>query len=374
MNNIIYFKPAKQTENIGDLLINLVEVDLLRPYGQIVIDDSSTPAWFVEEISTGVTDQRLSQISAKPLIKTLASQLWKEKFSSDKKNQYYMVIQPGHTSRQGFKAAYSSFRLNSKMFLLKLLGCRILRIGFSIGPFDNYNGWVESFGSLAYHFYAVRDHESLKIAQKYHFKRPQYFPDLAWAYAPEKTEKTGLSEYIVVSLRSNAYGKTHDSAYLKPLMDSLRALLISSKQQNVKLVVTYQVKYDRDACVEIYETFKNEFNTEFVDSKLTLKEANLIYGNAKFVISNRLHVLLLALKCGALSFPLVDVNDNKKITSIFQDNNLKDLILDVKENVAINSEKLEKSLSDRDGVMAEFKKIQAKNKSVIEQDLSNIFK
>ncbi|GGB88042.1 polysaccharide pyruvyl transferase family protein [Dyadobacter sediminis] len=370
MKNIIFFKPAKQTENIGDLLINLVEVELLRPYGQIVVDDLSAPSWFVDEISTSPADQRLSKISGNQLLKTLSSLLVKQLFS--KKYQYYLFIQPGHTSRTGNDLAMSTLKLNLKMNLLKMLGLRICRIGFSIGPVDVPNGWAESIGSRAYHYYALRDHESLKIAQQYNFKNPQYFPDLAWAYAPEKIEKQA-GDYVVISLRSNAYGKEHDSAYLQPLIAKFRELLIHAGQQSLKVMITYQVKYDRDACVELYENLKNEFDCEFVDSKLTLKEANKIYGSAKFIVSNRLHVLLLALKCGGLSFALVDQKDNKKITSIFHDNNLKELILDVKENANANAERLKKGLSKSNEMMAEFKTIQAGNKKVIEDKLNNIF-
>ncbi|WP_439584280.1 polysaccharide pyruvyl transferase family protein [Dyadobacter bucti] len=373
MNNIIFFKPARQTENIGDLLINLVEVELLRPFGQIVVDDISAPAWFVDEISTSPTDQRLSKVSGVPLLKTLYSLLSKQLFSS-KKNRYYLFIQPGHTSRTGSESAVSNFRINAKMLMLKMMGCRIVRIGFSIGPFDDYNAWAESFGSQAYHYYAVRDNESLKIAQKYSFKKPEYFPDLAWAYAPEKIQREQTEEYAVISMRSNAFGKEHNSAYLQPLIEKFRELLINTNQQSLKIVVTYQVKYDEEASRQIFESLKNEFNVEFIDSKLTLQDANRIYGSAKFIVSNRLHVLLLALKCGALSFPLVDQKDNTKITSIFQDNNLKDLILDVKDDCKTNSDKLAEGIANTEKVMAEFKNIQAKNKKVIQDKLAGVFK
>ncbi|QRQ99469.1 polysaccharide pyruvyl transferase family protein [Dyadobacter sandarakinus] len=372
MNNIIFFKPARQTENIGDLLINLVEVDLLRPYGQIVVDDLSAPGWFVDEISRSKSDLRLSKFSGKPLLKTLSSLLVKQLFSS-KKNQYYLAIQPGHTSRKGFDVAVSNFKINAKMYLLKMMGCRIVRIGFSIGPFDDYNGWAESFGSKAYHYYAVRDNESLKIAKKYNFKNPLYFPDLAWAYSPERQQKAN-GDYIVISMRSNAYGRIHDSTYLRPLLTRIREILVLSGQQNTKIVLVHQVKYDREASAEIYESLKSEFNAELIDTMLTLSQANEIYGNAKFIISNRLHVLLLALKCGALSFPLVDVVDNKKITSIFNDNNLSDLILDIKSSAEENGRQIVRNFEKREAVMGEFKKIQAANKQVIEEKLSTVFR
>jgi polysaccharide pyruvyl transferase WcaK-like protein len=373
VSNVIYFKPAVQVENIGDLLINQVEVDLLRKHGQVIVDDSSAPKWFVNEISNQETDLTLSKTSSDPLIRTLLNALLKQKFGGGAKKQYYLAIQPGHSSRSTLKRAIDSFKLNLKFHVLRLLGLKLIRIGFSIGPFDTYNALAESFASHAYSYYAVRDKESLAIAKKYSFKNPQYFPDLAWAYSPEKRAPTSES-YVVISFRANSFGSEHDEEYLRPIIARVKKLLTGSGVVPSKIIICYQVLYDREASVALFESLKNEFAVELIDHKLTLKEAIDLYSNAEYTLSNRLHVLLLALKCSALAFPVVDKIDNRKITSLFTDNNLEDLILDIKEEGKSNLTRMNNVLANKAAMLSGFEKIQKENKAIIEEKLNRLFK
>jgi len=366
----IYFKPALQIENTGDLLINKAAIDLLRTYGRVIIDDKNTPDWFIDQISVKDTDYRLSEISGKSLFRTIFRKLMNGQINT----QIYLVIQPGHTSRKGRKIAMAGFREFLKFSILKALGCRIIRTGFSIGPFDNYNAWMESLSSKNYYHYAVRDNESLELAKKYKFKQPQYAPDLAWNYSPRKNEETEDQGYYVLSFRSNPHGKVHDASYLNPIKQELHDLLKRTIPPQSRIIVAYQVKYDRDASIDLVNELAQSFpNIELLDKKLLLNDAERLYSGAKCVISNRLHVLLLAMQVDSLALPFVYETDNRKITSIYKDNQLSFMILPCNEKTSVLADKVNYVLKNKAQILEEFRKLVYKNKKLIRYKMDEVF-
>jgi polysaccharide pyruvyl transferase WcaK-like protein len=373
MPNTIFFKPAGQIENTGDLLINKAEIDVLRLHGNIVIDDSNTPTWFIDAICDNTVDERLSKISSKSLRwSILVSLISKTKSRAGK---LYYVIPPGHRSTKGLTSALRSLSGGFKNYILKLFGCRIIRMGFSIGPFDSINGKIDSITSGSYYYFGVRDTQSLALANRLKFKNPQYFPDLAWCYKPYKQVNTNTKndqEYIVLSFRSNEYGTQHREDYLVPIVTKIKALL-EGELKNCKIVLAYQVQYDRDAAIYIAEKLSDSYNTEVLDHKMLLPEAEQLYNNAKVVISNRLHVLLLAFQCGTLSIPLIKPEDNKKIVGIYTDNGLGDMILDSEKDIDELQTSLTHIIQNERSNLNAFQTASKNNTDIIRHKLVEIF-
>lgn len=368
--NSIYFIPGSQTENTGDLLINKVAVQLMGKYGQVILEDSRTDRWFIDELRN-TEDKLLSEVSSISLDRHLLKLLIKSFFRRDK---IYMVLAPGHTAREGEHKAKSVKRRSKRLMLFKALGLRIVRIGFSIGPFDQANLAAEAVHSRAYYFYGVRDNESLSTAIRGKLKNPQLFPDLAWSYeAPMAIAPADEDQYIVLSFRSNTYGKEHDEAYFRPYVERVKAILEGLAPRKFRVVISYQVKYDREACYILKEALANDFNVEVIDKKLLLDEAAQIYNKATFVISNRLHVLLFALQCHTVSFPLIDPIDNKKIYHIWKDNEMSDAVLDINATSVENTAIIQKGISDENVVLEPFIQARKKNKQIAAQFLETIF-
>lgn len=369
--NRIYFVPGSQTENTGDLLINKVAIQLVGKYGQVILDDSDTDDWFLKELK-GVNDLVLSEVTKGSLDIHLFRSLVKSLFSKD---NIYLLLPPGHASRLERKAAYSVIKKSVWFLFLKMLGLRLIRIGFSIGPFDKSNAVAESFHSRAYYFYGIRDSESMRIAEEAKIKKPHLFPDLAWSYHPPVTASdTEKGRYIILSFRSNTYGTIHDKSYLVPYIKRIRDILSSFADLNLKIVISYQVKYDREASFMLKDALANDFDVEVIDKKLLLDEASRLYSEAYFILSNRLHVLLFALQCDTVSFPLIDEIDNMKIFNIWKDNQMNDSILDINANATENIIRVRKGIENNDFVLAPFVKARKKNEILTEQYLASIFK
>src|SRR5690606_15159059 len=119
--------------------------------------------------------------SQRDIVSYLLRTLPRRVFSS-RKEKVYLLLVPGDTSRKGRKKAISKFKELSKFAVLKFFGCRIVRLGFSIGPFDRLNLLAEKLSSHIYHAYGLRDTKSLALAKKNNFKHLFFSPDFAWSY------------------------------------------------------------------------------------------------------------------------------------------------------------------------------------------------
>lgn len=345
----IYYDPFTQYENTGDLLINLSLLSHLKGYGEIVVDDRNKPKWFLDNLlKNGET--KLSTYTKKSTISYLLGTLPFRIFSR-KKEKIYLLLVPGDTSRKGRDKAISKFKELIKFFILKLFGCKIVRLGFSIGPFDRINLIAEKISSFSYHAYGLRDNRSMELAKRNNFKHLFFCPDFAWSYSDHlisRNDRESTRPFIIFSFRSNAYGTVHDESFLVPILKNLEAILSLEDTKNYQIKVTYQVQYDRDACMQICSYLEKKYDVEFVDKKLLLADCLSLYKEAEFIISNRLHVLLAGVLTGTLSIPLINLDQNKKIVSIYEDNNLSALLLDYNGDLQVNLEKMLKAIEESD--------------------------
>lgn len=338
--NYFLYNPVTQYDNTGDLLINQSLVGLLRKHGQVIIDDSNKPEKFVTAISAE-GDQRLSAISSQRLFDFLEYMLQRPRIAS--KDTYYLVLVPGDLSVVGFNKAISRVRFfYRRLRKLKRLGCRILRLGISLNTFDLPNIIAESLYSRAFYVYGVRDKQSMAKATRFRFSHVHYFPDLAWAYRPNFVEIKAAErkKSVLISFRANQSGTVHNVDYFAGIKNHLLELLRYPAFENYKIIVSYQVKYDREAAQELADLFHKTFDVEFIDTLLSLEEAIQLYAGADLIISNRLHVLLLGSICKTLSVPFINPLENKKIAGIYEDNGLYDMVLDYRDDIGKLNNKL----------------------------------
>jgi polysaccharide pyruvyl transferase WcaK-like protein len=340
MRNRVHFIPASQVENLGDQLINAALLEAFRHHAEVVINDLDAPRWFIDAIARP-GDALFSSKEDGRFSLSLARQVLLERLRGDKVRNF-VVLPPGHTSRHGARQARFALGRYARLLLLRVLGCRIVRVGFSIGPFDRLNAIVESVGSRAFTYYGLRDRESLALATRYRFHRPRYFPDLAWGAHGGRRPGPAAPEDgpVVLSFRSNAFGQVHSSDYLLPIRQRLRALLAIPQLARRQIVIAYQVEADREPSRELCDDLRaSGLRVEFQTERMGLRQAAALYRGAACVLSNRLHVLLLAAQCGSLPIALVMAQDNAKITSILSDNDLEALAvrLDEEESAAAHS-------------------------------------
>ena len=367
---VIFFQPAGQISNIGDILINKSLLLLLRPYGKVIFNDTDRPRWFVDEcIENG--DLLMSDFPGKTINQIII------KFKKDFKEQdiaFYCFFPPGHTSRKGLVNACRRFYQILSLGRLKVQGCKVVRLGFSIGPFDFTNAIAESIVSSFYLTYGLREQESIRLAKRFFFRSIDYFPDLAWAFPVPEKRLDVPREYVVLSFRSNAYGTIHDPAYLLKTKEKLRASLQRTYSKNQPFHLVYQVGSDREGMLDLYHYLSLYFDcVTFTDKLMTLPEAGEIYANASLIISNRLHVLLYGMLFDTLGVAFIKESDNKKIIGIYQLNKLHDLLFDVASDESGFANDFDYVVKNREKFVEKFHRIRKLNQQEIEKKIYKLF-
>ncbi|RZK02171.1 MAG: polysaccharide pyruvyl transferase family protein [Flavobacterium sp.] len=367
-NNKIFFRPTEQIENAGDLLICKVELDLIRPYGTLIVDDSIIGEAVFKQIANPQTDLQLSNISKTSLYEEIKKQL----SNCEGDSRVFLFLEPGHTFRSGGKLAYRMLKTDFRYWKLVQKGLIICRIGFSIGPFDFWNSVRESIYSRLFSLYAVRDKKSLALAQKWKFKNVKYFPDLAFSYQPTIKASSTTENRIVLSFRSNDRGRIHDETYIKRIAEKLVPIL-KSLPGSFQLTIAYQVAFDREASKSLSKSLSEFFDTEFIDKNLSISEAESLYHGSRLVLSNRLHVILLALQAGCLAMPFVSMEGNTKITSIFSDNGLDDLVIDQNATLDVQASMIQQAEKMNKEVAIRFKNVVKSSSVLVKTELDNVF-
>lgn len=375
-HNKIYFNPETQYENTGDLLINKVLVETIGNYGTVYIDDHGKPASFINDLKFPHV-KKLSEITDKSAKGKLLEELLKVRFSAKKNDeQFYYLLIPGHVERKGFADLKKQLKAFANLLLLSALGCKIIRIGVSYGNFATPNKFMEALSSNLYYRLAVRENSSLRFAQNSNFKNVVLTPDLAWGYqsSAQTFQEPFPKKNVVLSFRANAYGTKHDDAYIQPVADRIKYIIKNSDLINSKIIICYQVAFDRQASIQLYNLLKEDFeNIELVDKCLNLSEADALYSTAKCLLSNRLHVLMLGIRNDSLSVPLIKKTDNKKIYDIYLDNNMGEQILDLAETPDKNLRQLSTILESGKRPTEHYKERSKTNLGALNDVFSSIF-
>lgn len=369
----IYYDLSTQYENTGDLLINKAAIEILRKKNSLIIDDTKAPRWFVECV-LAPHDKLLSRFSNKSAVKEVVYDLVLQKLGIRVKSESYLVLVPGHISGSGLKTNIAKLKRLAALSAIRLLGGKIVKFGVSIGPFDHFGSFIESLISRTYHYYGLRDQDSINLAKKLNFRNTRFFPDLAWSYKTGNSLINDERNNVIFSFRSNAYGVSHQDDYLKKVIKCLREIVLDVNFKNKKILIAYQVSYDRSASIEIYEQLKQISDVELIDRKLSLNDAIALYHTADMVVTNRLHVLLLAAQCAALPIALIKQNDNKKIIGIFGDNDLSQLLIDSDySSPETVSGKINQICSSKNRYMRTIQEVSAKHTKYMEKELDAIF-
>lgn len=369
-NNIFYYKLQTQYENTGDLLINHVLIDQLSQKGQVIIDDYNKPEEFIDSL---ILNDNVLKSSDLGIDVNLDEYLLAQKSFKHKKS--FLVLVPGDIYKEGYKNALRGLKNVFYNFKLKRKGLKLIRLGVSIKELKHFNNLAEILNSLIFHAYYLRDKRSIEKAKKYKLFNIKYIPDLAWGYKFNIKETVKVNpkiKYIILSFRANEHGSHFDSKFLNEIISALDSLLESYKTDKIVIRMTYQVYFDREASIKLYNYFKDKYEVELIDEQLNLEQATDFYSNAEIVFSNRLHVLMLSMLSKTLSIPLINHYSNEKIEGILKDNDLQSTIIYYDDDVVKRNEQFDKIVKNQDSILYKYKEQIRVNADRIEKVLNKI--
>jgi polysaccharide pyruvyl transferase WcaK-like protein len=361
--NIVFFQGKTQYENTGDVLINKSLVQLLRNYAAVLVNNKEMPESYVE--SLGLQPQECITKTGNNFNLRLLQSAFAAAVRKDAAKVYLIAGPPGHQFGNSIKKSFRNVLSGCYFSVLNVLGVKIIKIGFSIGPIGKAIACSEKFRALFTHHYLVRDSMSLRLSQDIGIQKAALFPDLAWLYALPKAVKPAEKRKVILSFRHAVTASGADDLYLTKLKQHLFAML-KSLDDTYEVEVVYQVKRDYDFAKVLFEELGKEIRLSFNEVQVSLENAGEVYGSGVCVLTNRLHVALLSYKYGALPLILTDAKDHLKIKGIYEDANAGALMLDVNSGLNENITQFVSLLQNRQALLH--------NLNNKEQEYSNLSK
>ncbi|WP_013322873.1 polysaccharide pyruvyl transferase family protein [Gloeothece verrucosa] len=331
--NLIFYSAQTAYNNLGDLMINKILLTYLRKYGKLLVDSREVPDDYLKNLGIE-PDEKISQFTLKPNYLMILLRI-KSLFHQPNNQKIYQVFTPGHRyAKPSFFQSLPLLKFILINSILRIFGIRLCQFGISIGPFSKPLMIHEVWKSKLMYFYSVRDNISKEYAHKIGVKNVYLFPDLAWLMEVDSQKylhKDGQeSDYIIFSYRSSTHAFAPSENYQKQLFNVLDKIVeIARLQWSKKLVISYQVDQDYQFCKTIAQRYQTSIDVTFIEQILDESSMYDLYSNAYMVFSNRLHVLLFSLSCGSLPVGVIDKVNHDKITGIFNDAGLEELLIDI---------------------------------------------
>lgn len=300
-----YMSLRFQHENLGEYLIISAAINLLAESGEVFLDRRGVPDNVVALLG-GIRNVRLTTRS---FLKTLISE-----------GPCVYVVKPGAYF------AYKSFRAKAKVALMyvyfgvsRLFGAKFVKLPHSYS--SSGVGRLEKYFYKMFDLVLCRDAATKEFYLSIGVKNTHLFPDMSSYYFAKENSFVGG---VKVSRSGAVVSLRHDRPNaLKALED-----VISQKGLSLSAVVS-QVSFDD----EINDRFHAACGVdEFVKFDLTSSSVNAIldkYQSSRYVISNRLHALLIGYMNGAIPIALVDKDSDAKIVGCLTEFGMADNVFDV---------------------------------------------
>lgn len=339
--NLIFCQAQVPYDNLGDLVITKVLLTNLRNYGHVIVNIKGVPDWYCQQLELTEEEKASSYKLPFPILVLL----FRLRTLIDSNANIYLLMRPGHVFGSGFSNSIKMFMSAIYCFVMKILGVRICRFGTSIGPFSSLMQIGEKWKSNAMYFYSARDTISANYAKKIGIDKVEIFPDMAWLIKKQNANDNLAwlmqtpnankqpihvdGDYVVFSFR-DTFREFNNPEYKNNLCATLDSIVqLVCVEWGKTLVIAHQVDWDYEFCKWLSDRYQNSCKIVFIERYIDSQYMYDLYSGAFMVFSNRLHVLLLAMLCGALSMAVVERASEHKITGIFSDAGLSRLIVDI---------------------------------------------
>lgn len=320
MSNVeFYFNAKTKHTNLGDIIINRQLLGLLNEQGDVVVYPGGMPPAFLDQIEI---EKYSTENSQKSFFRRMIRSSLRARGKGER--VYYVLNPGGFTGGLPLRDAMGQ-TLNIMAFLiLNILGVRIIRIGASIGPFTRGRALFEAVKSKFIHFIGARDSESERYAKTIGITNIKHFPDLAFTMPPLPVGVARREQRAVVSIRSRNVTADYDAVIKRQIISILDAV---DPARELEIVISAQVDADLRYIDDLAATLSPIRRTKVIRHRLEEKDALELYATSQAVVSNRLHVLLLALRQGTPGYAAIDPKADSKVAGIYTDIGFGDLIL-----------------------------------------------
>lgn len=295
-----YILCATQTTNLGDLVINKMLIDELCHQGKVFVDayglaDDFRKYLFENENAIDVYGKyhfSLKKFNLLPFIRLVKNE-----------NIKVYTHSPGPLYNLG---NLKRFAFDIIQTLVKSIGAKVLNIGNCASAAILQKRVIKD--NTVEHFY-LRSLSSVEYVEKFYPLKVSYIPDLAFLLK-YRVESVAKEKNVAFNFRPIAQD-------LNILKQKCIKIINDFINEGYKVILYYQVKGDEEFVKNLYA----EFNTPAVAfrKEIVWYDDLDFYNDKAFVISNRLHSLLVGAVYGAI--PIVFSNSEEscaKIRHVFE--------------------------------------------------------
>lgn len=282
----IYVLCTGQEDNIGDVVLRRAFLDELREIGRLGIYLGPASAEFIDALALGPDDRVFDSK------KDWRAAAWR----SARAQRTWIVDKPGEIVLNRRLLA-AQVRLWPLMVLARLRGGRVIRSGLGFRTDTRWKQRLYAQTLRASDMLVWRDTESRQVAG-----HGRVAPD--WGFWEDCTASPHERDSLILSYRSDRP---------MPSEDALEAVRRFADREGLRLVVATQVQRDSSRTLEIAAVIGADvadwpLGVSHRDQEQRLRE---LYGRARLVLSDRLHVLIVGYTEGALPLCLVEWDEDK---------------------------------------------------------------
>lgn len=295
--------------NLGDLIINKLQIEEYAKYGEVYVDFSGMPIEFKKAIlNTGNSN-----------IKDFNETFHKKYRGLFFMNTIRFLKKQGFTHFTKSPGPYAVLcmpftklikrTLGALGFIYaKKIGLYSFALGIDLDYKTNYPNWLRTLNKLYFNKYNVIGVRSINNKNGYpELKNIIYCPDMAFLYPP-------IQQYYGPKLKIGfSFREVQDKSHLFDKLKFITNTFIHTHD----IEVIYQVKEDESFATEI-QTRLSSLTPNIKLKKITHNNIS-DYSQYDYIFSNRLHVLLLAAHHQVISYALIskDIKENK-IANIYK--------------------------------------------------------
>lgn len=271
-----YFLCITQYSNVGDLLINKMLVEELCLHGKVFVDAFHVPENFKSLL---LDHPNAIDVTGKYGISLKKMDIWRVyRLISKQKIELY-TESPGPIRKLPLSLKYLFVVIHH---VVKYGGAHVVKIGNCCSTAIlkkqkiNLNG-IE-------HLY-VRSEESVKYLNRQYNNIASYIPDLACLLRFRIQVPNTKKNIIAINLRCEPEEKDI------MIKESL-TLIQNFSNKGFQILVYYQVAVDRVFAEQLYKNCAHIDNVSLVSKQICYSDLSF-YSDVSFVVSNRLHSLLI---------------------------------------------------------------------------------
>lgn len=307
----MFYSAYTNQGNVGDLLITKYQIEEYAKYGEVYVDCHGMPDSFCRVIFD-TQSTNIKNFEKEYGLSYRSSKILKVLYTINKDHFTHFCSSPGPKM---------SLKLSLKTLLFKLMGAIIpelmlnkrikkLAIGVDV-KYENNN----ILSQLNHWYFNRYDLIGLRSKNNYYsleqtFKNVRYVPDMAFLY-PHFDAK--LYQHANKKIAFSFRKITEYKSLVKALFEMIR----TATENELHVDLIYQVDEDKTFCEHLLRMLDGTSINPCI-RRICFDNLN-IYQQYDMVISNRLHVLLMAAMNGAVPYALIS-HDSKenKIKEIFE--------------------------------------------------------